>query len=232
MGIRIVVCDDEKCVHEQIAKLSKEYAETSKLTLHSCYSISELLNYQEKYDAILMDVNLADGNGIEAIEHLPKMGRDKKIIMLTASRENYKDAFKIGAVRDVTKPIDKDKLFEAFDYLLFSLSDCTLKVYSEGKMMNIPQKKVVFIESKVDYRKVFTDDMVFDSRKTMKELEQILDSNFFIKVHKSYFVNMIYISKVEKDGLLMKNGIKIPVARRLHSDVMEAIVLFDRGVKR
>lgn len=232
MSVGIVVCDDEKNVHEEIAEIIKEYEKCDELVVHNCYSIRELLSYKEDYEAILLDVNLQDGNGIETIEHLPKMGRDKKIIMLTASREDFKDAFKIGAVRYVTKPINKEELFEALDCLLLLEGATPLKVYDNNNMIKLPQEKVAFIQSKTNYRKIFTNDLEFDSRITMKELEQILDSNVFIKVHRAYIVNMNYISKLEKERLIMKNGMIVPISRRHYSDVIEAIVLFDRGMRK
>ena len=91
---------------------------------------------------------------------------------------------------------------------------------------------MVVIQSKTNYRKIYTSNLVFDSRITMKELEQILDSNAFIKIHRSYIVNMNYISKIEKDKMIMKNGMKVPISRRQYANVIEAIVLFDRGMAR
>ena len=232
MSVGIIICDDEKIVHEKIAEIIKEYDKREELVIHNCYSINELLSYKEDYDAILLDIYLKDGNGIEAIEHMPQMGRDKKIIMLTSSREDFKDAFKIGAVRYVTKPINKKELFEAFDCLISLTCATPLKVYDNNNMIKIPQKKVVVIQSKTNYRKIYTSNLVFDSRITMKELEQILDSNAFIKIHRSYIINMNYISKIEKDKMIMKNGMKVPISRRQYANVIEAIVLFDRGMAR
>ena len=72
-----------------------------------------LLNETEEIHILLLDIDMPVMDGIEAVAALKKSGRQCNIIMLTSKRERFKDAFKIGATRFVTKPIEKDELFEA-----------------------------------------------------------------------------------------------------------------------
>lgn len=97
-------------------------------------------------------------DGILAASKLRKTNKELVIIMLTSKRERFKDAFKVGASRFVTKPIDKEELYEAIENAL--------------------------------------KDIDSDER---------LNSKKFVKVHKSYIVNMKYIKSISGRLIVLEN---------------------------
>lgn len=113
--IHIAVCDDDELTHREVEEKLIEYRESRKCgyKLSHYNSAQMLLNETEEIHILLLDIDMPVMDGIEAVAALKKSGRQCNIIMLTSKRERFKDAFKIGATRFVTKPIEKDELFEA-----------------------------------------------------------------------------------------------------------------------
>lgn len=107
--IRVLVCDDEELIHQKVEELIKTYDKTNEYVfkVFHCYNGEELINFSVEYDVLMLDIDMPDKDGIEAARTLLKNGYNPQIIMLSSKRERFKDAFKIGAKRFVTKPVDE-----------------------------------------------------------------------------------------------------------------------------
>jgi two-component system response regulator LytT len=148
--------------------------------------------------------------------------------MLTSKRERFKDAFKIGATRFVTKPIEKDELFEALDSAVASLVGCgTVTVKYNGEDCTVRQRDIYMVEAKRDYVKIYLKDKVCESNHSLKDFAENLDDRLFISVHRSYLVNMLYVSDIKNGYVELSGGKKVSVARRKSKEVHQKIIEFD-----
>ncbi|MDD6482537.1 MAG: LytTR family DNA-binding domain-containing protein [Lachnospiraceae bacterium] len=228
--IRIALCDDEKHVHETVLEILKEYRRKRNCTaiLSSFFSAEELLETGEKFHILLLDIDMPQMDGIEAAYRLREQGEQCKIIMLTSKRERFKDAFKIGAYRFVTKPIDAEELEEALDDARGTLLGYAQVEVKIGKMKSkLFQYQIDYLQACGDYVKIHAGGTVCDSTRSLKSWKGELDSRLFVECHKSYLVNLGSISRAEKDMLMLENGEIIPVARRRRKDVLQAFLEFD-----
>lgn len=229
-AIKIGLCDDEKHVHEDILKIIEKYQrerECSVELIHY-FSAGELLGAEEEVQILLLDIDMPQMDGIEAAYQLREQGKECRIIMLTSKRERFKDAFKIGAYRFVTKPVVVEELEEALDdarntllgyaqvELKFGMSPC--KVF---------QYQIDYLQSCGDYVKVYVGEKICESTRPLKSWKEELDRGLFIDCHKSYIVNLKSINRMEKDTLFLRNGVKIPISRRRRGEVLQAFMEFD-----
>ena len=108
LQITLGICDDESHVHKFISQFVELYEQKYACTIQLVhfYSAQELLNSQINLNILLLDIDMPEVDGIEAASQLRHNQKHYTIIMLSAKRERFKDAFKIGAYRFVTKPID------------------------------------------------------------------------------------------------------------------------------
>lgn len=148
--------------------------------------------------------------------------------MLTNKRERFKEAFKIGATRFVTKPIEIDEIFEALNnaFMSFAGSDMVTVKY-KGKDCTLRQRDIYMVEAKGDYVKIHLKDKVCESNLSLKDFTEKLDDRIFLVVHRSYIVNMIYVSEIKNGYLELSGGKKVPIARRKNKDVLQKIIDFD-----
>lgn len=228
--VHIALCDDEKCIHDIVENALEEYGKEKdcKFRITHFFSAEELLESKEEFQILLLDIEMPQMDGIEAATHLREKGKTCKIIMLTGKPERFKEAFKIGAYRFVTKPVDTNELTEALDDTKRALAGYDkVQVKYGNTLCWIFQYSIDYIEACGDYVKIHAGEKNFESDRTLKCWKQQLDSNLFIECHKSYIVNLDYVKHVKKNVLLLENDREIPIARRRKNQVIQAFVEHD-----
>lgn len=229
--MKIILCDDERQIHEDIRAYAAQYTQKKSVViqLEDCYSAEELIELGEHGDAVLLDIDMPGMDGIEAARILRKENRKLTIVMLTGKRERFKEAFMIGAVRFVTKPVEADELFEALDYVtLSSAGQEFLKVRYNGLECEIMQRNICVIEAKSDYLEIYSKDRRYESRERLGNILGELDERLFIEIHKSYIINMQHVKGITKYRIVMDDDKALPIARRRYKDVLQKMVDFDR----
>ena len=142
------ICDDEQHIHDIVQNMIDVYAAENGICckLYHIFSAQELLSFDETIDFLFLDIDMPGMDGIEAAHFLNKRGIDYKIIMLTSKAERFKDAFKIGAFRFVTKPISQSELFEAVDDVREHMTGMgEVSVYRDGVKYEIVQKDILYL---------------------------------------------------------------------------------------
>lgn len=177
-----------------------------------------------------MDIDFPDIDGIEVAKRLKIIHPNIQIIMLTSKVERFKDGYRIGACRFVAKPIDQEELLEALEYTRnkqVSLPD--LCVEMKGDIYHIHQQDIILIE--VDRNKTFIHTMnhAFTINTTLKNIKNQLDRRFFVQVHKSYIVNMMFIVEINNGEVHMSNGFKALLSYRRKKEVINQWMRFDLG---
>lgn len=228
--LHIALCDDDKCIHDIVGETIEEYSKESacEISVIHFFSAKELLDSKEEIQILLLDIDMPEMDGIAAAQRLLENGRICKIIMLTGKQERFKEAFKIGAYRFVTKPVDVVELKEALDDVrktLLGYEEVELKF--NLTLCKVQQRHIEYIESCGDYVKIYVEGKVCESNRTLKKWEEELDSRLFIECHKSYIVNLRSVKEVKKDMLILENGEKIPIARRRKSEVLQKFIEYD-----
>jgi two-component system LytT family response regulator len=228
--LNLALCDDEKHIHEAVSEMLQEYAQEMQCEwniLH-LYSAKELLDAKEEIPILLLDIDMPGMDGIEAAIHLMESGRESKIIMLTSKQERFKEAFKIGAYRFVTKPIDGDELYEALNDVrrtLIGYDEVQLKL--EHVLCRIRQRNIDYLEANGDYVKIYVSKKICESDKALKSWKEELDDRLFAECHKSYIVNLDRVNCVKTRSLILEDGTEIPIARRRRNDVLQALMAYD-----
>lgn len=228
--VKIGLCDDEAYVHEEIFKIIEKYQKEKEcdIEMFSFFSAKELLETEKEVQILLLDIDMPQMDGIEAAFRLREQDKNCRIIMLTSKLERFKDAFKIGAYRFVTKPIDVEELAEALDDARNTLLGYAQVELKFGAVpCKVFQYQIDYLQACGDYVKIYVGEKVCESTKPLKSWKEELDSRLFIDCHKSYIVNLRSVKRVEKDTILLENGEKILIARRRRGDVLQAFIEFD-----
>jgi len=230
--LRIGICDDEKVIHEIMTKAIEEYSRKSELDCSvTCYmSGVELIDSQdiEKLDVLFLDIEMPELDGVETAYKLNRVNNHFRIIMLTSKVERFKDAFKIGAFRFVTKPIEKSEVFEALDDVrnrMFGMK--MLELHRDGRVYSVLQRNIVYVMSDRTSTYVFTKKYDYRSDASLTWWENELDNRLFVRCHKSYIVNVSKIANIDKNGIQLITGERLPVARRRFAEVEQRLMEYD-----
>lgn len=240
--IRIAICDDELQELSLISKLISRYYDQKKEAFRydAFSSATELLDTMQKcvYDILLLDVIMPGINGIQAAREIRGYDQDIKIIFLTSSPEYAVESYAVDAYYYFMKPATETKLFPILDKLYMDALrfEESLSIKSASGIMRISFHKLEFLE--VMNKKLYfhlSDGTVKEVPGSLSNIEEkLLSRKEFIKVHRSYLVNMGYIEELRNGTILTSSGQNIPISRLLSTQVRESYMkhlFIEKGVE-
>jgi DNA-binding LytR/AlgR family response regulator len=220
--IKCIIVDDEPLALDLMEKYVKK---TPFLKLvarcKSAFEAMEVIKNQP-VDLVFLDIQMPELSGIDfsrMIQHGPK-------VIFTTAFENYAiEGYKVDALDYLLKPFNYDEFLRAankavawFDFLEKNKKDPAVSpdsiyIRSEYKLLKIYLNDIIYIEGLKDYAKFFLkgQERPVLSLMSLKKLEQNLPEDKFMRVHRSFIVNMDHIEAIERGDLIVGEK-KIPVA--------------------
>ena len=231
--IRTILIDDEALARDVVKHYLQSYPEIE--IVAECSDGFEGLKAitQHKPDFIFLDIQMPKISGFEMLELVENR---PAVIFTTAFDEYAIKAFEVNAVDYLLKPIEKSRFDQAMQKLPAKLAkeenskqlletaslspaqNNRIVVKTAGVIKIIPVVELNYIEADDDYVKLNTTEGNFQKNKTMSFFEQTLDSAQFIRIHRSYIINLAQVTKIElkeKDSyvVLLKSNIWLPVSK-------------------
>lgn len=240
--LKIAICDDDIRELSRIAKLINRYQEEKKFSLkyEAFSSVIELLENMRSssYDILLLDILMPGLNGMQAAREIREFDNEIKIIFLTSSPEFAVESYAVDAHYYLMKPGTEEKLFPILDKLFFDAQRAAqaLHIKSSSGMMRIPFNKLEFLEvmnKKLSFH--LTDGSVKEIYGSLSDFEtQLICREEFIKVHRSYIVNMGCIQELSSKELTTYTRQRIPTSRLVYGKVRQAYMEYlfvEKGVE-
>lgn len=188
---------------------------------------------QHQPDLIFLDIQMPKISGFEMLELVENR---PAVIFTTAFDEYAIKAFEVNAVDYLLKPIEQSRFEQAMQKLPSKLAkgddsqelletaslspaqNNRVVVKNAGVIKIIPVEAIHYLEADDDYVKLSTTEGNFQKNKTMSFFEQTLDASQFIRIHRSYIINLAQVTKIElkeKESyvVLLKTGIWLPVSK-------------------
>lgn len=228
MKIKCIAIDDEPYALKQIADY---IIKTPFLSLKAqCYNVFEAMDIinENEVDLIFIDINMP---GMSGFDYVKTLNNKVGVVFTTAYSEYAVDSYKVNAIDYLLKPISYDDFLRAANKAKNVFSNQNIETSSEhfflksdGKFVKVDFQEVVFIESQSEYVKIYREEktpiMVLMS---MKDLENNLPENLFMRVHRSYIVNLFKIEAVERNRLIVNINHEIPVSDQYKEKVKKFI---------
>jgi two-component system LytT family response regulator len=232
MTLRTIIVEDEQTSREILRSYLTKYCPTVEI-IGEASNIDEalLLIRNNELDLVFLDVEMPYGSGFDLLDKLSNISFET--IFVTAYDHYAIDALNQHASYYLLKPISIDDLIKAVDYIVEiknkenELQHAVLKpklTTVEGKI-TIPtqhgfevleMKNILYCKADDNYTQIFmTDSKIKLVSKTLKYFETILSENGFVRIHKSYLVNVNFIKtyKKGKGGTIeLQNGKELSVA--------------------
>jgi len=218
MNTKVLIVDDEPLAQEILeAYINKipglEIAGKCKNALEA-FSV---LNKQE-INLMLLDINMPEISGIEFLRTLKK---PPMTIFTTAYSEFAVESYELDAVDYLVKPISFERFLKAINkatellhaakggnapaVTMSNTGESLLFVKSEGKLVKIDLSKLWFVEGLKDYVRFWTETGKVIVHATMKSIEEQLSGvNYFVRVSKSYIVNINCIKEIDGNTIRIK----------------------------
>lgn len=192
-------------------------------------------------DLIFLDIEMGDGTGFDLLEKL--QNKSLKVIFVTAYNEYAIQAFRFSAVDYLLKPINPEELIAAVRKLNNDTAEQKPEQYktllSNHKKIRkialptqegiefIPIEKIIRCEADNNYTRFhLLNSKSLLVSKTLKEFQELLESQGFFRVHQSHLVHLNYVQKYMKGSggvLVMEDGSHVDVARRKKEALLEVL---------
>ncbi len=225
----IAVCDDQAEELEKLGALLDEWQTSRRTPLHwrAFRSADELLEAAraERFTLYLLDVMMPGLSGMDAARELRGFDAAAELVFLTSSPGFAYESYGVRAMEYLLKPISAKLLFPVLDKL--SLREQRpqegLMLKSGGTLIRVPFSRLTYVEVR-DKHLFFnlTDGQVRETFGALKEYEdELLSRPEFMRVHRSYIVNMLQVEELSPSGVRTFSGQELPVSRLLYSQLQK-----------
>ena len=230
MKLKTLIVDDEILARKSLQRLAErnEHLEL-KDVVESAEAALKVIE-SEEIDLVFLDVEMPGLSGLELIDKLPYMPH---IVITTSNKEYAYDAFEYEVTDFLAKPIAMPRFTSAVDKAIFnenkiqkvagSSSANELYVKVDGKLIRLPYDSIMYFENVGDYVKVITDGMgVHVIYGALKSIDEKLNYPRFLKVHRSYIVNLDKVKDIEDNTLVIEKKV-IPISRAHKNTLLKTI---------
>ena len=216
--IRCLAIDDEPLALQQIAAYINKvpYLELAA----QCQSALEARQFlsDDRVDAIFCDINMPDLNGMDFVKSLTA---PPLVVFTTAYSEYASEGFKVNAVDYLLKPFGMQEFMRAANRLQERLSipasapaetDDTLFLKTDYRIVKVNIPDIRYVEAMSEYLKVWIEGEAkpIITLLSMKKMEERLPDNF-MRVHRSYIINLDKIQEVNKNRVIMDADTYLPI---------------------
>ncbi len=193
-------------------------------------------------DLLFLDIQMPQILGTDFIRSLPS---PPKVIFTTAYRKYAVDGFDLNAVDYLLKPISFDRFLRAVNKVMDIHSGSVpasqvinaksnsafqeyIMVRAERRNVKLEWKDIIYIESLKDYLKLVLDSKSWVTKMPIQNIEKVLPPDIFIRVHRSFIVNITKVSGFS-NGLLAISGLQLPVSRTYRLSLVKALENLNTG---
>lgn len=224
--INCIIVDDEEMSR---ATIEHFVSQTEMLNLIGlCSSAVEAANFlkDQQIDLIFLDIEMPQMSGLELIKTLD---HSPQIILVTSKKEYAVEAFEYNVVDYLVKPVDYSRFLQAVNRVKETSeivqgrgNKDEIFIKSDSKIVKLNFSSILYVEALADYAIIQLGKARHIIHSTMKGLEQKLPGDTFVRVHRSYIVNISKIDSIEDMNIVIGSA-NIPVGASYRDKFMKKI---------
>ncbi len=218
-SIKCLIIDDDESSRLILEHYIKKHSQLELLA--SLSNSTEGLQYiisTQGIDLLFLDIEMPDLSGLQLLRALPKA----PATILTTSRSDYAlDAYDLAVLDYLVKPVDFARFSKSIAKIMEHLQphkatvqeqEDHIFVKSAGKIVRLEFNSIFYIEALSDYVVIATSTQKHIVYSTLKGIEEKLPAEQFIRVHRSYIVNLNHVNVIE-EGSIVLQGKLIPISK-------------------
>ncbi|MGL4773928.1 MAG: LytR/AlgR family response regulator transcription factor [Clostridium sp.] len=233
--INIGICDDNYIEISANKIFLEEYIKENNIDANITVYDKGMPLLQElktrTFHIILLDIIMKNENGIEIAKEIRKIDSNVIIVFISSIGDYAIYGYDVDALAYFIKPLTKEKvknIMEKAHNKLKEMDNCSVIVKTAKGFKKVCLNEVIYVESsnKEVYLKYRDREDIFKMK--LDEVEEIFNRSF-IRVHKSYLVNLNYINELNGNKVILESGQQIPVSRSFKDNAFERYISFIEG---
>lgn len=227
MKINILLCDDDKDFLQRIsdAVAGQPVPPGASICITKSSNPAEITDRQlSQYHIMFLDIDMDERSGMDIARRVRELHLDTVIVFVTNYPEFSMEGYEVRAFRYLLKQELEQKLANYFRDALAELprDDKVLRFSASAESFNIPYKDILYLESNQRVIYLYTvKPMQVPDRfyGKMEDLAAELEGDGFLRIQKSYLVNMAYIKKFNYDRVILLDGKELLVSQKRYSQM-------------
>lgn len=230
--MRILICDDDQNITQQLQSYIIEFFGNSKLKLPEILTFhhgEDLLATVMADDIVFLDIELPNKSGIYVGRDLKKNHPNMIIFIITSYVEYLDDAMRFQVFRYLLKPLDKQRLFRNMKdaILLYNSTNIKVSIETKENVYTINVSDIILVEAQGRTITIYTPDKHYVAAKNMSHWIHTLNMPCFFQTHRSFIVNMNYVSQFDHSLIhLYDNKHTAYLTKRKYSQFKDAYFLY------
>ena len=236
--LKIAILDDDKTAL-MISTSAVEAFLKEKNAEYRLFSFSNPLNFlasakEETFDLSFLDIDMPEMNGLNVADELTSISKYGQIIFLSQREDLVFECLKFhpfGFIR-------KSKLIDDFSLMMNQFfqtvannesNETKIDFFDKTRTYSFKIRDIVYIEGDRNYQKVVLRDKSFQNiRVPLGTLEEKLREYGFLRIHKGYLLNYLYIRSIENEEDYLTTGISLPMAKKRKEEIMKQYLAISR----
>ena len=220
--MRIAICDDNELERRKLELFLKRLQKEEQLTLEingfdSGDALLSAYKNGDNFDILFLDIYMEGTSGLSVAKTLSEEGFTGSVIFCTSSAEHAVDSYKLKADGYILKPFEYSDFVDAIWRCRerFDENKKSLHFRAERIEYSLPLSDIYYIETKTRGCGIHTSDKEFITYKKISDFEEELKSELsYMRLGRSFLVNLSNAERCDEDCLVLKNGEEIPLPCR------------------
>lgn len=230
--IKCIAVDDEPLALNQIARFIGRIPELQ--LIGTCLTVGQAQELLEKepIDLVFLDIEMPGCDGVTFAKLLKEKNAVSSIIFTTAYPQYAVDGFRVDAVDYLLKPLSFEEMQEAVERVkrrmalvekdIPETTSQTIFVKVAGSVRQIPIADIVYVQGLGAYVQLCVkgEPKLLTTHESLKHLEELLPTDCFLRIHKSYIININYLEGAGNDVANL-NGKSLPIGHKYRAALKE-----------
>ena len=236
--MRIAVVDDEEMIRRKIASMISNVYGREDVSCFLYADGSEVIRSFEndfKLDAVFLDIEMTELDGMSTARKIRELSREIPIVFTTSHTEMAIEGYEVDAFRFLSKPVDETKLRQTLIDLENLLKvDNKIVLREDGEDVVKSVSDLIYAEAANNEVRFVFKGSVVKQRMKFTDAVKLIDeqSRDFVKIHRSYYINLAHVLKLGTGEILMDNKETLPVARGSSASVKKNLFDYIRRTAR
>lgn len=231
--MKIAICDDEEIYIDNIKRHLDYFSKDTNIPFDISVFTSgyDMLKSEIRFDIAILDVEMDGIDGLKLGEQLRKINPHIALMYVTAHKKYLDDALNLSAVRFFEKPLDSQRFYRGLNDAIKRIDNSTINFYlKDGKTIErITAQDIIFIEIEKRKSRVVTCNKEYHSANHINFWKDNLTSSIFTSPHKSYIINLNYVTAYERNYVILNDKYQISISRNKQADFYKLFMRFMEG---
>lgn len=219
--MNIAICDDENVIIEELSQMTRDYFADIGIdaVIHSFTDAESLLSASTEYDILLLDCKLPGVDGVELARRIKAKSPASEIVFITAYADYIFDSYDVEHLKYIIKPVTREQIKKTYDDYFSHLNERRPVFVMTD--LSIPMSDIYYITSHKSHSAVRTGQTVYNSTKSLRDLESELNPDAFMCVTRGIIIGFAHIERYKDGHVIMEDKAGFDVSRRKKNEFIK-----------